>query len=120
MAKIAVIVAADEEFKIVEFRKELTAHEPEIEIKSGDKDANHRAYFITSGFTIFENLESLKEHCQSKVTDSSFCAAFWEYNGIIRSLISNGKQKEAIGVFRQFLSGVQILVSMCPLKDLKL
>ena len=112
--------AVDEEVDITEFRKQLKAHAPEIEIKSGDKDANHRAYFVTSGFTIFEILESLKEHCQSKVTDSSFCAAFWEYNGIIRSLISNGKQNEAIEVFRQFLSGVQILVSMYPLKDLKL
>lgn len=112
--------AVDEEVDITDFRKELNAHAPEIEIKSGDKEANHRAYFVTSGFTVFENLESLEEHCQNEVTDSSYCSAFWEFNGMIRSLISNGKQKDALQVFRQFFACVQILVSMYQLKDLRL
>lgn len=111
--------AVDEEVDITDFRKELRARAPEIEVKSGDKDANHRAYFVTSGYTVFESLESLKEHCQNKVTNSSYCSAFWEFNGMIRSLISNGKQKEALQVFRQFFAGVQTLVSMYPLKVLK-
>ncbi len=107
--------AYEEDLDIDSLSARLIHRMPDIEIGTVDPEVTEpRAYFVMST-TEYETISEMCDKLEAKIADSGYCSAFWNHNGIIRTLINCGHTKDALAVFREFRRAIQALVSPYPL-----
>ncbi|AMV35278.1 hypothetical protein VN12_24345 [Pirellula sp. SH-Sr6A] len=111
---------SDEGIEVSDLAKRIRTRIPNVEFEVADPEANHRAYFVTSGRLYLETLSDLRNSCEGKISDSRYCKAFWSFASIIENLIGLGNTADAVKVFREFQNGLIALVDSYQMQEVSL